>query len=532
MDNQGSVVVQSNEIENLILQKMGEINAHLKLLEKYFNFENLSKIETLERLTELKKLENLDKLKSLESLSSLDKLDNLKQLTVLQSLGEIGKLRQDIEVSFDKLSNLKDLHKLDNLSSLSRLDSLQELVHLNELKSLGQLDLLNKLDNLKSLEQLSHLNQLGELGSLKNLESLRELNKLEVFDDTLKREGHKLDKLTHLDKLDSLVKLDQLSQLVKLDHLKFLDQLNDLSKLDRLNLLEQLNSLKELSKLKDLTNLEKLSKLEKLDNLEQLENLSSLDKIEEVKRIVGEPAWKLLEKLEKLDILVNHRKTVYLGLFLSSFFDLIKIVIVAGIIIFFVATKINNDQLNKLYQYFSISDSAGINFTLPILEKTSTKQEIGSLYNTVLEKGKSEARQFFSTASAFNIESKLNSIHFVHDLNYVDKKFDLKKDTLLFFDDLMGKIENKFNFETEDLSNKYKDDQEKLAFVKQMNYMYFNKRCADLLKLASTSNQITSLEAYTRMAMSLATYCLFKENDFNREKTIATLPTELFNVSI
>jgi len=435
----------------------------------------------------------------------------------------------DLLNQLKELNSLTNLSKLEDLSELSQLSQLQELQSLSKLSDLNQLDNLKELSNLQNLsklDQLSSLNHLDQLALLDKLNALTELNqldKLKVFGDTLEKEGYKLDRLQQLDKLDHLLKLEELGQLVQLDKLKHLEVLSNLQKLERIDGLQDLKFLSELTKLKDLSNLEKLNKLEDLEKLDQLENLAELQKIELLHKLIKEPAWKILDKLDKLELLSTHRKTLYTSVLASFFLETLKIIIVSGLILFFVLTQVNNSQMNKLFGYLSLSNASGINFSLPLLEKTGNALDLDKTYEYVVQKTKAETRKYWSTSENFNLDSRLDSLAFVYSLDYKQNERDLSVASLDFFKEVLGLVESRFNQDTENLAVAHKDEPEKLAFIKQANYMYYNARCRDAYNLAKMTPFQSDFSEYIRMTQSLSVYCLFKEQSFDREKVLKEL---------
>lgn len=491
---------------NLILKE-------LRILEKCFNFETLSKIEELDKLDHLEKLSEL---KSLDKLEKLDNLQNLLQLNRLAKLELIPHLKKNLEEIIQVLPKLNELKAINNLTQLSKLDHLNKLTQLENLDELSSLEQLKSLDNLQNLKSLEKLGNLNMLHNLDKLDSLKELSRLDAFNKTIKEEGHKLDRLQHLDKLDQMSNLEKLTQLSKLDQLPYLDKLSNLTQLDRLDNLAKLNHLDELIQLKELG---KLSKLEDLQSLEHLEELENLEKIEELKEALHDPNWKNLDKLEKLNILRQEKKTFMISFAASFLVDVIKVVAVAGLITFFVLTKVNNDQVNKLFGYLSFSEPYGVNMALPLLQKSGDSTEFETVYSNVKLKTQTEIRKYWSFSNDTSFDEKLTMLDYLHKIDYKSNGYDLKADTMNVFQETYKFHETKFDHMTNDLVNYYQADPQTIAFVKQINYMFFNERYEDTYKLAHSGSVNFENKQFLTLAKNLALYHIYKKNDYNYTKT-------------
>ncbi|PTX63479.1 internalin A [Kordia periserrulae] len=198
-DNQISKIEHLEKLTNL--SKLGISNndiSKIENLEKLTNLSefdisnnNISKIESLENLTNLLKLyissnhiskiENLEKLTNLSELYiSYNKISKLEYLETLTNLLEFDISNNNIS-KIESLENLTNLLKLYISSNhISKIENLEKLTNLSELDfSSNQ---ISKIENLESLTNLSVLNiSYNEVSDIKIINPLLRLNKLKYL---------------------------------------------------------------------------------------------------------------------------------------------------------------------------------------------------------------------------------------------------------------------------------------------------------------------------------------------------------------
>jgi hypothetical protein len=425
--------------------------------------------EALQQLWKLDKLDRLMYLAELQKLEHLDSLEHLNELGQLTELKELSNLKE--LKNLDKLKDIKSLDKLNHLLRLKHLDKLDNLKNLNKLSS------LDELSRLQQLEKLIYLNKLDGLKKLDKLDGLAKVEELKILLETHSENFDKFSHLSHLERLDNLKRLDNLNKLSDLSQLEALGGLEKLTELKSLDKLTNLQSLYKLDKLEDLSKLERLTKLDQLHYLEKLDNMQDLSKLDTLK---DEEVKASLSYLSKLEIFQGTNKHFIMKLFLSSFFDVGKIALVACLLVFVLTKNVSYQTFNRLVPYLGFGEADRVNIALSILAQDLNKTDFDKMYKNVEARVKREASMLFNASTP----KGLNEYAIAENLtayNYANAEYDMsafaKKEIDGWVKETLNKFNTSYEYDVERLSSvaELQSDmtyyREASIFMKQMSYV-------------------------------------------------------------
>jgi len=355
---------------------------------------------------------------------------------------------QDLAVGAQE-EQLQLVKKILELKELTKLDELKQLIHLDKLVKLEQ------LDQLQLIEQLSSLTNLQELKALENLDKLDHLDRLNKLDEL-----EKLKQLELLKNLDSLKALDHLPELKNLESLKDLGQLSELSKLEQLNLLTKLEHLATLEKVLDkhqttlaplqkLEHLDQLNKLVELDKLNNLHELSSLHSLDKLKLLQDPKLQDNLNRLDQLDYLKKGVKYIAVQQATSFIIDILKLVLVALAIVFFLTRESGREIISKALPAIGLGSSAQVNLGLRLIVGESSPEEFEQILSDVKHRMKNELSIVFSPSPLTDLKTRLVSLENVknysfkyNDINLNEEARNLIKDhSNHFFGETISRLE-------------------------------------------------------------------------------------------
>lgn len=325
---------------------------------------------------------------------------------------------------------------------------------------------------------------------------LQIINELKYLKDILE-----LKDLSKLEELRALSQLDNLEKLKELDHLKALDNIQTLERI----LKDHEKTLAPIEKLIELRQLNNLDRLKDLSLLEQLSSLKALDKLD---LLSDEKFNENLNKLNQLDILKTGSRNLLVQQLSSFFFDILKIIIVSGLMIFFITRESSQEIINKALPAIGLGQSSQVNLGLKLLLEKQTPEEFFLIINDVKSRIQNETNLLFSDSSFVPLSKRLSLLENLKNYSFKTPKIDLKQEvnsTLdrkisiffsttinrLEYEEALAKSKDKKNLHNILRETRLLLSQEKFPTALEKSYRYWNSsealRSAAIISAIKTS---------------------------------------------
>lgn len=376
------------------------------------------------------------------------------------------------------------------------LQSLKSILELKDLSKLEELQLLSQLEALQNLVQLEELQSLKELQNLAKLEELQNLSKLE--------------------ELRNLSKLEQLERLALLENLKELDNIQTLDRI----LKDHSETLAPIGKLIELRNLSQLDQLKELSQLDQLSSLRILEKLD----LLNDPKFhQNISKLDQLDILKKGSRNIVIQQAISFCFEIAKVVLVSGLIIFFITRESGQEIISKALPAIGLGQSAQVNLGLKLLLQKQTPEDFTAVVNDVRSRIQNETNTVFSDSSFVSLSKRIAMLENLKNYSFKTIEVDLgqeanvsvAKKSSLFFSTTINQLEYEYAIA------KGKEDKNLYNLLREVKLLLSQEKFAEALEKSYRS--WNSSEAL-RNAAVISAAKIFQDDPRTLEEVMKNLP--------